>query len=61
MLHTCVLCNGTGVHNNKPCEECEGKGELEECQCNAYEWSECMCGAWDDEFYSDWDDDDWDE
>lgn len=54
MKHECVCCHGTGYQAYKfpdppiMCDECNGNGELEECQCCAYEPSECICGAWDD-------------
>lgn len=65
MKHECIACCGNGhkieidqygdvyIYNEK-CESCKGNGELEECQCCAYEPSECVCGAWDDIDLNEW-------
>lgn len=66
-LHTCLHCDGSGeldayYYGNAQeegidfisCEGCDGKGELTECQCCAYEPFECICGAWDDVDIDEW-------
>lgn len=66
-LHDCLYCDGTGTLDASnmaapdentvyyfQCQACEGKGQLEECQCCAYEPLECICGAWDDVDLDEW-------
>lgn len=63
-LHDCLYCNGNGkfiVHETGTigdsvieCPACDGKGQLRECQCSAFEPFECICGAWDDVDIDEW-------
>lgn len=67
VLHDCMYCDGTGkldaANMATPdettvefvaCAGCDGKGELEECQCCAFEPNECICGSWDDVYVDEW-------
>lgn len=66
-LHDCMYCDGTGkldasnmtspdetTNEFVECGGCDGKGQLEECQCSAYEPLECICGAWNDIDLDEW-------
>lgn len=64
--HECVVCEGTGcktmgdvisgdvIYSVQSCDECNGNGIVDWCQCHAYCACECMGGAWDDMICNCW-------